>query len=126
MSDERLWTVKDVAAFLTVTPKTVRYWQTQCHLPFLKIGGTIRFLPEEVRQWATKPDQDKPVEEARIGSSGAVARAERANYVLPRHAKASNLTRRTSPPGVAEFDLRANSPSNRPGSGVRVVAEHRP
>jgi len=94
MPDEPLWTVDDVAAFLRVAPKTIRHWQTTCRLPFLKVGGTVRFLPEEVRKWATNHDQDKPIQAARNGGSGAVARAERVRHVLSRHAPAGNLTRR--------------------------------
>lgn len=53
MGEEPLWTVTDVAQFLSVTTKTVRAWQLEHKLPFLKIGGTVRFVPAEIRTWAT-------------------------------------------------------------------------
>ena len=52
MSDEPLWTVEDAAHFLAVSAKTVRAWQYAHRMPFVKIGGTIRFVPDELRRWA--------------------------------------------------------------------------
>lgn len=52
MLDEPLWTVDDVACFLAVSTKTVRAWQYSHRMPFLKIGGTIRFVPAQVQRWA--------------------------------------------------------------------------
>ena len=51
--DEPLWTVEDAGRFLGVAAKTVRGWQLAGRLPHLKIGGTVRFVPEEVRRWAS-------------------------------------------------------------------------
>ncbi|MGH9179749.1 MAG: helix-turn-helix domain-containing protein [Acidimicrobiales bacterium] len=42
-----------MARFLTVSERTVRAWQQGRRIPFLKIGGTIRFVPDEIRNWAT-------------------------------------------------------------------------
>ncbi len=53
MPDEPLWTASDVARFLSVSERTVRAWQLDHKLPFLKIGGTVRFVPNEIRTWAT-------------------------------------------------------------------------
>lgn len=52
MQPERPWTVADVAEYLAVTERTVRAWQTEHRLPFLKIGGVVRFRPEDVISWA--------------------------------------------------------------------------
>ena len=52
MGDEPLWTVRRTAHYLSVSETTVRAWQQAHLIPFLKIGGTIRFVPEEIRQWA--------------------------------------------------------------------------
>jgi excisionase family DNA binding protein len=52
MPPKRLWTVADVAEYLAVTERTVRAWQTEHRLPFLKIGGVIRFRPPDVISWA--------------------------------------------------------------------------
>jgi excisionase family DNA binding protein len=51
--DEALWTASDVAEFLAISERTVRAWQLDHKLPFLKIGGTVRFVPSEVRDWAS-------------------------------------------------------------------------
>ena len=53
MSDEPLWTASDVAEFLSISERTVRAWQLDHKLPFLKIGGAVRFVPKEVRLWAS-------------------------------------------------------------------------
>ncbi len=53
MQPEPLWTVTDVAEYLAVTERTIRAWQCQHRLPHLKIGGVIRFRPEEVIAWAS-------------------------------------------------------------------------
>lgn len=52
MGDEPLWTAKTVAHFLSLSEKTVRAWQPAHLLPFLKVGGTVRFVPDEIRRWA--------------------------------------------------------------------------
>lgn len=52
MRAEPLWTTEDVARFLSISERTVRSWQQGHRLPYLKIGGTIRFVPEEIRSWA--------------------------------------------------------------------------
>jgi excisionase family DNA binding protein len=47
-----LWTVDDVARFLGVAPKTVRKWQLNGALPFVKLGGKlVRFRPAAVQEW---------------------------------------------------------------------------
>ena len=52
MSDEPLWTVRATARFLAISETTLRAWQRAHRVPFLKIGGTIRFVPGEIRSWA--------------------------------------------------------------------------
>lgn len=52
MDDEPLWTVRRTAHYLSVSETTVRGWQRAHLIPFLKIGGAIRFVPEEIYQWA--------------------------------------------------------------------------
>ncbi len=54
MLDEPLWTVEEAARFLSVSIKTVRAWQYTHSMPFLKIGGTVRFVPADIRSWALK------------------------------------------------------------------------
>ena len=52
MRPESLWSVADVAEYLGVTERTVRTWQRRHRLPYLKIGGTVRFRPMDVVGWA--------------------------------------------------------------------------
>jgi excisionase family DNA binding protein len=52
MSIEPLWTVADVASYLGVSERTVRVWQTHGRIPFVKIGGTVRFNREDLVAWA--------------------------------------------------------------------------
>ena len=60
MPDEQLWTAIDVARFLSVSERTVRAWQLDHKLPFLKIGGTVRFVPREIRMWASHHEVRPP------------------------------------------------------------------
>lgn len=47
--EDRLWTVADVGRFLGLHPRSVY----RLHgIPRLRIGGSVRFLPSEVRKWA--------------------------------------------------------------------------
>ncbi|MGH9117912.1 MAG: helix-turn-helix domain-containing protein [Acidimicrobiales bacterium] len=48
-----LWTIDDVAAFLRVPVTTVYDWRYRGNggPPAYKIGGTLRFDPDDVRQW---------------------------------------------------------------------------
>ena len=52
MPDEPLWTASDVVRFLSVSERTVRACQLDHKLPFLKISGTVRSVPNETRVWA--------------------------------------------------------------------------
>lgn len=44
--------MQDVAAYLDVTPETVRNWIIKKDLPATKIGGRWKFRMQEVREWA--------------------------------------------------------------------------
>lgn len=65
MEDEPLWTVRRTARYLAVSETTLRSWQQAHLLPFLKIGGSIRFVPEEIRHWvftrAVAPREGAPL-----------------------------------------------------------------
>ncbi|MBK8131048.1 MAG: helix-turn-helix domain-containing protein [bacterium] len=53
---ESLWTVDDVAAYLRVAVQSVYRWASQNKIPCRKVGGSLRFEPEEVKDWtAAKP-----------------------------------------------------------------------
>lgn len=47
-----LWTIDDVAGFLGIAPKTVRKWQLNGTLPFVKLGGKlVRFRSADIQAW---------------------------------------------------------------------------
>jgi hypothetical protein len=47
---EKLWTTKDVAEFLHVSSRAV-FSLRKIGLPFVQLGGSIRFVPQEVRDY---------------------------------------------------------------------------
>lgn len=52
MTDQKLWSTDDLAAYLGVTPGTVRKWRMQKKTPpELRVNGVVRYDPEAVRAW---------------------------------------------------------------------------
>lgn len=53
---ERLWEIGEVAAFLGVTDRAIRNYMALDNdpLPASRIGGVLRFFPDEVRAWARR------------------------------------------------------------------------
>ena len=49
MEDEPLWTTRQVAAYLAVSEATIRSWQHSHRIPFVKVGGSIRYVPVAIR-----------------------------------------------------------------------------
>ena len=47
-----LWTVDDLAAAWQVSPRTIRMWQQDRTIPYLKIGRLVRFVPADMRAFA--------------------------------------------------------------------------
>ena len=62
---ERLWTVRDVAAFLQVSTSYVYKAAERGEVPCRRVGALLRFVPAEVRAWAL----GEPASGARIASS---------------------------------------------------------
>lgn len=53
-SSERLWGVKDVAAYLDVPAQTVYQWRSTGYGPRgVRVGRYVRYRPEDVRAWVT-------------------------------------------------------------------------
>ena len=50
---EALWTVHEASAFLRLSRKTVYRKAAEGTMPYTKIGGSLRFVPSDVRGWAT-------------------------------------------------------------------------
>jgi excisionase family DNA binding protein len=48
--DSALWTTKDVAKHLRVSLKTVFNLRKK-GLPFVQLGGAVRFVPQEIRDY---------------------------------------------------------------------------
>lgn len=49
---ECLWDTDDVAAYLKVSRSTVRRRVEAMEIPYIRLGGLIRFEPDAVREWA--------------------------------------------------------------------------
>lgn len=56
-----LLTIDEVAKFLKVSLTTVRRLQQGRHIPFIKVGGTIRFAREDIVDFLKK-NRVKPIE----------------------------------------------------------------
>lgn len=56
--EPRLWTVKDVSAYLCVPVGTLYQWRVRHEgPPALRIGKHLRWIPEQVREWARAQDE---------------------------------------------------------------------
>lgn len=55
-STETLWNVDDVAAYLKASRSWVYQRATAGLLPYVKIGGLLRFVPSAIRAWALGPN----------------------------------------------------------------------
>ena len=49
---ERLWTVRDVAAFLQVSTSYIYKAAERGEVPCRRVGALLRFVPAEVKAWA--------------------------------------------------------------------------
>jgi excisionase family DNA binding protein len=50
-SDDPLWRTGEVAKYLHVCHKTVFELRKKRGLPFVKLGGAVRFIPKEIRDY---------------------------------------------------------------------------
>ena len=50
---DRLWTVRDVAKFLSVHEKTIYDWAARGDLPCFRLGNRLRFSPTELTRWVS-------------------------------------------------------------------------
>lgn len=53
---EALWDVDDIAAHLKASRSWVYQRATAGLLPYVKIGGLLRFVPSTIRRWVLGPD----------------------------------------------------------------------
>jgi excisionase family DNA binding protein len=54
MKNIELLTIKDVAELLKVSQSSVRRLQQGRHLPFIKVGGSIRFAKDDILEYLKK------------------------------------------------------------------------
>ena len=52
--DENLWTVERVAEFLGLSKDTVYRLAEKGKIPYRRICARLRFIPSEVREWASR------------------------------------------------------------------------
>jgi len=46
-----LWTVVEVAGYLSVSERTVRDWVYRRAIPYRKVGAALRFCPDTIERW---------------------------------------------------------------------------
>jgi excisionase family DNA binding protein len=49
-----LLTIPEVAKILRISPTGVRRLQAARHIPFVKVGGSIRFLREDIQSYVAR------------------------------------------------------------------------
>ncbi len=53
---EKLLSINEVADYLGVTPRTVRGYVTIKYIPYVKVGGNIRFKESKIDKWVEKKE----------------------------------------------------------------------
>ena len=53
-NESPLWKVNDVARFLNMAPQSIYRAVSEKRIPFVKIGGALRFDEMEIRDWVCK------------------------------------------------------------------------
>ena len=53
-TDAKLLTIKEVAAFLTISATSVRRLQQERYIPFIKVGGSVRFYRSDIIEFLQK------------------------------------------------------------------------
>lgn len=60
---DRLLTVREAAAFLSVKERTIYAWVQERRVPFCRAGRLLRFDRAELSAWAYEQAQDKSAKE---------------------------------------------------------------
>jgi len=59
MTDEPLWSIGDLSAFLGVPVQTIYRWRTVGYgPPAIKIGRHLKWIPRVVREWLERHRDD--------------------------------------------------------------------
>lgn len=53
-SEDQLWDLAGVANYLQLTTRTVEKHIDESGLPYVRIGGVRRFIPDQVREWVRR------------------------------------------------------------------------
>ncbi|MCC6747985.1 MAG: helix-turn-helix domain-containing protein [Deltaproteobacteria bacterium] len=61
MTDEALWTANEVAGYLKVSRSWVYLHVESGDLPHRRLGGLLRFVPEQLRAYARGETQPRAV-----------------------------------------------------------------
>jgi len=55
----KLLDISQLSEMLNVKKKTIYDWTHKGQIPFIKLGGLIRFDPEEIQKWVTSKKINK-------------------------------------------------------------------
>lgn len=50
-------TIKDIQVKYKVTRQTIGRWRREENMPFIKIGGSVRFEEEKINEWIRKKNE---------------------------------------------------------------------
>ena len=53
-----LWTMEDLARYLSVSKRTVEDWVYRRKIPFRKINGCVRFAQDEIERWTLQQSKE--------------------------------------------------------------------
>jgi excisionase family DNA binding protein len=54
MTSEALWTVRETASYLRMSPSWVYKRVEEGAFPCVRLGAVVRFVPDQVRQYAAR------------------------------------------------------------------------
>lgn len=60
MTGEALWTVKETAEYLRMSSSWVYKRSEKGELPCVRLGGVVRFVPDQVRAYMAESATQKP------------------------------------------------------------------
>ncbi len=55
----RLWDAREAASFLKVSRSWICARVERDEMPYIRVGGLIRFVPSQLRDWTFAKDQGK-------------------------------------------------------------------
>ena len=71
--EQRLFTKKEMAAYFSITERTIESWMRRSYIPFIKIGQSVRFRMASVLQYVDNKYL-LPAGETRRKKSGSSSR----------------------------------------------------